>query len=61
MTDLLLKHTFTDRAGRGVYEVWRTLDCPTCKRTHSDVFTGQKIRFDLDGDHNIKVDSIRLD
>ena len=56
MNDLLLEFRFTDRAGRGVYNVLTKVPCDTCGNHHFKL-TGQQIRFDLDGNLRIKIDN----
>ena len=58
MEDILLKFVFTDRAGRGVYDVWSMqTECPECQMKDFAP-TRQKIRFDLDQNLHIKVDTV---
>ena len=57
MNDILLKFKDTDRAGRGIYDVHTNQSCATCGNHHFR-FTGQQIRFDLDGNLHIKVDNM---
>lgn len=61
MNDILLKSEFVDRAAGTVYSVHIVEhQCNCCgKATLKDV--GQKIRFDLDGDHRLKVDNVWVD
>jgi len=57
MNDILLEYRFTDRAGRGVYNVKIKQRCDTCGNYHFKS-TGQQIRFDLDGSLRIKIDNV---
>lgn len=57
MNDILLEYRFTDRAGRGVYDVKTKQRCNTCANYHFER-TGQQIRFDLDGNLRIKIDNV---
>lgn len=54
MKDLKLEHKFTDRGGAEVYIVLRKTPCDACGVPHW-TFTGQEIRFELDGNLHIKA------
>lgn len=60
MSDIKLKLIQIDRVGRGIYEVMTKVSCIECNKNHWTRI-GQRMRFDLDGDLHIKVDSLRFD
>ena len=58
--DIRLKFDFVDRAGRSVYFVQRRQTCECCGAKFWKS-TGQKIRFDLDNNHHIRVDAMMIE